>query len=130
MSLKERRARINKHIAQLRAIFPALQSRADHEIEGFLAHREWRVHRAAERLCSDSSYGNEGYDRAVEPIREELRRFLGLGDTRIRVIVNSDPRGHALKIDDEDIRALRDSGVVDFDHRDCGGYGIIWPDFD
>jgi hypothetical protein len=129
MSLKERRKRIDKHISQLRMIFPALLRQPDHIIEGRLYHHERRAHRAAERLCNDSSYGNERYERDVEPIKAELRRFLGLDETKIRVIVNGDPRGYALKIDDDDIRALYEKGV-NFDHRDWGGYGIIWPDFD
>jgi hypothetical protein len=130
MTLKERRARIDKHIEQLRAIFPALRTRAAHDIRGVLALQERLAHRAAERLCDDSSYGNDAYERAVASLKIELRRFLGLDENKVRVIVNSDPRGHALKIDDGDIRKLRDEGVVDFDRRDWGGYGIIWPDFD
>lgn len=128
MSLKERRERINKHIAQLRAVFPALKKRPEHDIEGVLAHHERRAHRAAERLCDDANYGNDAYDRTVEPIKAELRRFLGLDETKIHVFVDGDPRGYALKIDDADIRALREKGVS-FDQRDWGGYGILWPNF-
>jgi len=130
MSLKERRKRIDKHISQLRAVFPALSKRSPEDIEGVLYHHERRAHRAAERLCNDSSYGNERYERDVEPIKAELRRFLGLDETKIRVHVNGDPRGYAIEISDVDIGALRDKGVVDFDRRDWGGYGILWPDFD
>jgi hypothetical protein len=129
MSFKERRKRIDKHIAQLRAIFPALLRKPDHIIEGQLYHHERRAHLAAEKLCNDSGYGNDAYERAVDPIKADLRRFLGLEETKIRVIVNSDPRGYALKIDDADIRALYEKGIG-FDHRDWGGYGILWPDFD
>jgi len=42
----------------------------------------------------------------------------------IRVLLNRDPRGYALKIDDEDMRRL-DLRL----HSDMGGYGIIAPDF-
>lgn len=129
MSLKERRKRINKHIEQLRAVFPALCDRTEDEIQGLLADKERRAHRAAERLCNGSSYGDDAYERDVEPIKAELRRLLGLDETKIRVFVNGDPRGYALKIDDADIRALYEKGV-NFDQRDWGGYGIIWPDFD
>lgn len=42
----------------------------------------------------------------------------------VPVILNRDPRGYALKIDDEWMRAHRDVVL----HRDWGGYGIIAPD--
>jgi len=41
------------------------------------------------------------------------------------IVINRDPRGYALKIDDE---FMRDEGI-DFLYRDWGGYGILAPDF-
>lgn len=45
----------------------------------------------------------------------------------VPIFINRDPRGYALKIDDEAIRELRAHGKPIY--SDCGGYGILAPDF-
>jgi hypothetical protein len=61
----------------------------------------------------------------MAPILERVRALLGDGP---RVWVNWDPRGYALKLNEDDTRALSARGVNI--HRDMGGYGILAPEFD
>ena len=43
------------------------------------------------------------------------------------IFINHDPRGYALKIDDETIKYFEELGEY-FPHKDWGGYGILAPD--
>lgn len=43
------------------------------------------------------------------------------------VFINHDPRGYALKLDDETVKYYEELGEY-FPHKDWGGYGIIAPD--
>jgi hypothetical protein len=81
-------------------------------------------------LCNDSSYTArpDGYDRSerdVQRITELVREALGAIPPGF--FVNGDPRGYALKIDNEDSagKALIDELRL---HTDWGGYGILSPE--
>ena len=76
--------------------------------------------RHAERICSDEHYTQEAQDRKGDSIKE---RLLGiLGPTDLKLFVNLDPRGYALKIESEDAEK------IDI-YKDWGGFGIIAPEF-
>lgn len=120
--------RIAKHIDQIKKIFPATRDADPAVLSAKLRMLERQAHRSAERLCDDSSYSNERHDRVHANVSLELNALLHFREAKISVHVNSDARGYALKINDADVRALRDKGL-DIE-RDWGGYGILWPDFD
>ena len=75
-------------------------------------------------LCNGPTIGTEDEQEAVKAkILDDLDKLLGWREADVPVFLNLDPRGHALKIDDEWMRA---SGALL--HTDWGGYGIIAPD--
>jgi hypothetical protein len=87
-------------------------------------HRiEARAHRYAERVCNGDIDPTDAQVEAHDVlVLRSVRRLIG---DAVPVEVNGDPRGYALKIPDEWMRAHPD---VDL-YRDMGGYGIICPDF-
>lgn len=84
----------------------------------------------SERLSCDESYTRNGYGlseadkaRVVEMVR------AALGTLPPGFFVNGDPRGHALKIDNDDPQGRELIEAVRL-HRDMGGYGILSPEID
>ncbi len=77
----------------------------------------------AERMCSDSSYMDEDVDKIR--VFAMVRRALGVLPPGF--FVNGDPRGAALKIDNENPegRALIETVGL---HTDLGGFGILSPE--
>lgn len=87
-------------------------------------HRlEAEAHRLAEDTCNRPL--PEGYaDKKEASILKRLDRILNFSARGIPVFVNLDPRGYALKIEDDYVR------VHNLDlHTDWGGYGILAPEF-
>jgi len=94
------------------------------------------------RLCNGPEYPTEdAADIATERILDRVDKLIGFRALGIPVFVNRDPRGYALKIDDEWMRVhswtlnksnrhTNGSGSIPAArlHRDWGGYGIIAPD--
>ena len=88
-------------------------------------HRlETKAHRMSEDYCN-GIIDLEFEDRQESKIMKSLDNILNFKAQNIPVIFNGDPRGYALKIDDEYVKAHN----LDI-HRDWGGYGIIAPEFD
>jgi hypothetical protein len=88
-----------------------------------------RLEIKAEQLALDYCNGTGGintdnWESKTEPILKKLHTLLNPDNADVRVFVNGDARGYALKFefDPTDVRAH------DF-YRDWGGYGIIAPDF-
>lgn len=79
----------------------------------------------AERMCSDSVYcdGSQQIDKRAA--LDLVKRALGVLPPGF--FLNSDPRGYALKIDNESAegRALIEAVRL---HTDLGGYGILSPE--
>lgn len=89
-------------------------------------HRiEVKAHKLAEDYCNGLIEPDDWYEVKEKQVLKGLDRLLGFTAKGIPVIVNGDPRGYALKIDDEYVRAH--SLKI---HRDMGGYGILAPEFD
>jgi len=82
---------------------------------------ENRAHRLAEIQCSEHEI-DEGTLESMENSIEKavLKLFGGRLDG---FFINSDPRGYALKIDNDALRSPE--GM----HVDWGGYGILAPKF-
>jgi len=82
---------------------------------------EIRAHKLAEDYCN----GNitlEQWEDVSENILSRVNKILNYGSNHIHVFINADPRGYALKINDD---FCRDKTI----YKDWGRYGIIAPDF-
>lgn len=77
-------------------------------------------HRLAEQYCNGEVSEAE-FDKRLESIKQIVWGFLG---KHKEIQFNTDPRGYFLKLNDDFMRAHRDSGI----ETDWGGYGIICPD--
>lgn len=87
-------------------------------------HRiEVEAHRMAEDLCNGVIDQESYADKKEQSILRRLDAILNFKAQGIPVFMNGDPRGYALKIEDEYVREHN----LDI-HRDWGGYGIIAPD--
>lgn len=88
-------------------------------------HRiEVRAHRLAEDYCN-GVIDIDQWDRAEKSILASIDKLLHYKSQDIPVFVNGDPRGYALKINDQYVREHK----LDI-YRDWGGYGILAPEFD
>jgi len=65
-------------------------------------------------------------DSVDDTILKSLDKVLNFSGQKIPVFFNRDPRGYALKIQDDYIREIREDGKSI--HTDMGGYGIIAPE--
>lgn len=126
MTKKERqREQILRHGLRLQRIFKTGDRIGPDALARRLHRIEAEAHRLAERECNEQL--PEGYSEKVEAsILRRLDVLLGFKALGIPVIVNGDPRGYALKIDDAWMREHCDIEL----HRDMGGYGIIAPELD
>lgn len=80
-----------------------------------------KTRKSAEAACEEFAEGED--DRITDSILAQVNAILRFTEKGPKVFINRDPRGYALKIDDEDMRRL---GLQI--HSDWGGYGIIAPD--
>ena len=113
---------IKKHGEQLNAIFhtgldPVTLAKKLRRIES-------AAHKLAEDACNFLSMESPEYNKRHSRIEARLKLVLGIAE-KVPVHINMDPRGYALKIDDEYMRAHNLQL-----HRDMGGYGILAPEFD
>jgi hypothetical protein len=105
--------------ARYEGIGPVELCKKVHRLEG-------KAHRLAEDYCNGIiDIDLEFEDRQESKIMKSLDKILNYKAQGIPVIFNGDPRGYALKIDDEYVKDHN----LDI-HRDWGGYGIIAPEFD
>lgn len=124
---EEMDAKIKSHGQTLKAIFD-LPITADPVA---LAKKVRRIEVAANRKAEDYCNGVidcEAWELYETKTLLKLSKILN-GFDGIPVLINSDPRGYALKIDDvygiDDREAFRAMGLT----TDWGGYGILAPDF-
>lgn len=122
---------ITRHGEQLNAIFhtgldPITLCKKLRRIEG-------AAHKLAEDCCNHLSMESEEYfirsSRLYDRIAKTLfpRSLMGTKDTLhyTGIFINLDPRGYALKIDDE----YMSKHNIQL-YRDWGGYGCLAPEFD
>jgi len=95
------------------------------EASALLSKLERRGQYRALCLCNDSSYTEGNSRRCKESIFREIETLFGKLPSGF--FVNSDPRGYALKIDNENPegKALIEACQL---HTDWGGYGILSPE--
>lgn len=134
--------RIAEHGRKLLAIFPRATERDPVKLCKRLRALEARAAAVALRLCNGPEYpgGYEAVDKITDAILAKVDALLGnhtthnseTGDTRCRVpiFINRDPRGYALKIEDDWVSARRDSQGFPRIDTDWGGYGIIAPEIE
>jgi hypothetical protein len=116
---------IKRHGEQLLVIFPHATERDPVALCKKLRRVEVAANRYALAVCNgDIDHPEHEQDLQIATFERRVRTLLGYEvDPNDPIIVNMDPRGYALKIDDEVMRA-NDYQL----HRDGGGYGIIAPD--
>jgi hypothetical protein len=110
-------ARIENHGQKLNAIFntgldPVTLCKKLRRLE---AKQTW----ASEDYCN-GVIDDDQFEIIKTRTRDAVIKILG---TKVPVYINSDPRGYALKIDDQVVRDLQ----LDIP-RDWGGYGLLAPD--
>jgi len=123
---------VRHHEKMLRKIFkvPKFKSKGNPFQDGDLYMRLQKLERKAAaialQLCNGPEFegGYEQVDTLCEKILDEVDRLLGFRKLKIKVFINRDPRGHALKIGDDDVRTGR--MVIP---TDWGGYGILAPEY-
>lgn len=114
-------ARIEEHGKRLIGIFELPGDTDPIALCKKLFSLENHAHHTAEMSCNGflSEEEEEKDDALVD------KRFLKITGKALEYpyVHNKDPRGHALKIDDE---YMRENGIVLY--KDWGGYGVIAPD--
>ena len=90
-----------------------------------LSKKLFRLENKGNRIALDYCNGdmeNKDFEEQKEKILKSVDKILDFSKQNIPVFFNSDPRGYALKIEDN---YTRDIAI----YRDWGGYGILAPDF-
>lgn len=119
------REQILQHGFTLKTIFnvtdtsPVTLFKAVHRIET-------EAHSFAEKMCNED-VPEIVYEKKTISILERLNNLLHFRESGIPVFVNGDPRGYALKIEDDYVKELANKDI--YIYRDWGGYGILAPDF-
>lgn len=120
--------RIRAHGNRLLAIFPNATEKDPVALCKKLRRLEAKATAIALRLCNGPEYSSEEEpDRLCDAILVKVRDLLQDYETPwfkfVPIFINRDPRGYALKIDEEWMR-VHPNCI----YRDMGGYGIIAPD--
>jgi hypothetical protein len=108
--------RIFPHAAKLYEGHPVGLYKRVHRLEA-------EAHSFAERCCNEY-IPDDKQARKDASILKRLDAILGYKAAGIPIFLNGDPRGYAIKIRDEYVRANN----LEIE-RDWGGYGIICPEF-
>lgn len=123
---------IQRHGEALLIIFPNASIKIPSMLCRKLRLIEHRAHWIAEDYCNGVATKAEtknGPDISSEDFIEHWTAKIKadlikvLGQTNVPIKINWDPRGYALKIDDQYVRNQK----LEI-YRDWGGYGIIAPD--
>lgn len=117
---QEMSARIKKHGKNLNNMFglneePLALCRK-------LLRLENKAHALSLAWCNGRIESNQ-WENKTDKILEKVNKILNPENVGLKIIVNGDARGYALKIefDDTDVRRYEI-------HRDMGGNGIVAPD--
>lgn len=116
-------AAVMKHGRELQTIFKATRNLDPVELCRKLRRLERQGEALGLRLCNGPEFGEGEAEAAGDIILAKVDTLLNFRAAGVPVILNRDPRGYALKIDDE---YMRKSGARLY--SDWGGYGIIAPD--
>ena len=117
---KEMYQQIEKHGENLKVIFNLSNDVAPVK----LCKQLFRLENKAHRLAEDD-YNGLDVSTEVEKVIKSVCKVLNLKNINdFKIFWNNDPRGYALKIDDEFV--FKNKLQI---HRDWGGNGILAPDF-
>jgi hypothetical protein len=116
-------ARQHQHIANLASIFGCDVAKM-RETFTILKRIETEGHKMAERYCN-GEIETDAYTHFENKVHNSLL-YLVPQDVRRNIVLNSDPRGHFLKLNDDYTRQLRDQDK--HIETDWGGYGILCPE--
>jgi len=120
MNKKQEQAQnIRKHGEDLKKIYPECKEADPVKLCKRLHRLEFKAHQLAIRLCNGPEFAPGKYEEETESVLARVRAILEQGPS---IFMNGDPRGYALKIEDEESRSLEI-------HKDWGGFGIICPEF-
>ena len=117
---KEMYQQIEKHGENLKVIF-----KLSNDVDPVkLCKQLFRLENKAHRLAEDD-YNGLDVSAEVEKVIKSVCKVLNLKNINdFKIFWNNDPRGYALKIDDEFV--FKNKLEI---HRDWGGNGILAPDF-
>lgn len=113
--------RIDQHGRQLLKIFRRATDRDPDSLCRRLRRLEATAAAIGLQWCNGPEMAEGESERRTEAVLAKVRQLLG--NTRIPIFVNLDPRGYALKIRSEYV-AEKNLAI----HRDWGGCGILAPD--
>lgn len=116
---------IEAHGRKLLAIFPHATERDPVKLCKRLRRLEAKGAALALQLCNGPELQAERADCIGDDILDDVDSLLGFRAQGVPIFVNRDPRGYALKIDDDWMRKHKPDL-----HSDCGGYGIIAPEIE
>ena len=117
---KEMYRQIEKHGENLKVIFKLSNDIDPVKLSKQLFRLENKAHRLAE-----ADYNGLDVSAEVEKVIKSVCKVLNLKNINdFKIFWNNDPRGYALKIDDEFV--FKNKLEI---HRDWGGNGILAPDF-
>lgn len=124
MSTKKQRQaeQILRHGFQLQRIFPDANASGPVDLCKKLHRLEVFATRKAEDLCNGVLQEPDDKDYS-DGVMKSLIKILN-PPAHIKLYINRDPRGYALKIDDECKRKYN----LEI-YTDMGGYGILAPEF-
>jgi len=83
---------------------------------------ERKAHDLTLRQCNEGEKETDKHEE--QEILNALNKILNFREQNIKVFINGDPRGYALKISDKHKDRIDEINLF----RDWGGYGIIAPD--
>ena len=109
-----------EHHAALKAMLPADDMRSGFAFWRQLHRLELQANRLACDLCN-GDVDQEKADAAFDRIKEKVRQLFG-GTLPNGFFINRDPRGYALKLENNSVPYRL--------HKDMGGYQILAPQID
>ena len=113
--------RVLNHALALQRIFPKAKNTSPLDLYARLHRLEAEAHTFAEKCCNED-VPEDKQTRKDASILARLDAILGFKNAGIKIVLNGDPRGCVIKIDDA---CMREKNIEL--HRDWGGYGIIAP---
>lgn len=115
---------IAKHCAALEMLAQTVGcQKSGAELLAGLRKIERKIYAACEQYSNESSYGAERWQAAKAQAFAEVAKLFG-GKLPVGVYINSDPRGHSLKLDAEK------TTIPEAMHHDWANDGILGPQED
>lgn len=109
------------HMRALESLATNLRHNPGEKIYQNLRRIEKRLAYHTEAACN-TQVGADYLPTAIQIYTEQVREVLGTLPTGF--FINTDPRGYALKLDNDKVPA-----AIEGLHRDMGGYYILAPEF-